>query len=268
MANIYQKQDRVRFHDVDVWGRVRAICLLQAMEEATVEAAADVGFDQEWYDNHSTAWVMRNLTLQRLGTAAYGDDLRIVTWVSNLARLKVECEYEIRQADGAPVAVGRAERVYFDRNRMRPAAIDPEIAQAWATQPPSALWHDHLIEPLGQLKEEITIPHTARLYDADGAGHTNNTVYADWLEAAAIDAFPKWGYELADFHYGADGPHPNLQRLSIAYQGATKPGETIDIATSVTGADTDRQQLAIIQEIRGGTGELRVRAESVYQIGL
>lgn len=267
MSDLPMQQFRVRLHDMDAWQQLRATSLLHMMDQITIDAAAAAGLDPTWFATHQTAWVVRSVNLQRINPASYGDDLAVTTWVSDIGRVKAECEYEIRRsADGTPVAVGRAERVYIDRTTGRPQQLEPRVYSALAGQvhDPSPLWSvNEQIEPFPLLALEgwptNTITHPVYWYEADMMGHTNHTVYADWLQDAASRALKAWGYPLIGADPAISGEHYSLEWLMLTYSRPTRAGDTVTIVTTRNGpADDDiaeeTHQIALTHAIYGDQG--------------
>jgi acyl-CoA thioesterase FadM len=257
---------QVRLHDLDAWQDLRPSSLLRYMEQAATDLSIASDFDPAWYAQRDTAWIMRNIRLQRLGPAAYADELTLTTWVSNSQRIRLWSEYEVRHPTGVAVAVGRAEWVYIDRHRRLPRPIDPAILSAWSTQDPSPLWQDVPSLPVEEQQDPFIMPHQVYDYDADVMGHTNNTVYADWLGATAGEALRAWGYPLTR-------PDPSIPQLRLALQflemqflGPARPGETVTIATRRTGQDPAARRVRLAQEIQGATSNPLVRSETVYDV--
>jgi medium-chain acyl-[acyl-carrier-protein] hydrolase len=260
----YSNHTRVRTPDLDAWDRPRTSSLLRRLEQVAVEASAAAGFGRAWYAARQTAWVIRQMTLQRLGPVAYGDDLTVTTWISQIGRIRANRDYEMRQTEGAPVVVAQADWVYLNRVRQAPQAIDPYIATILPPLPSSPLLVAPAPLPPAALPPHTTATH-ARRYEADSMGHINNAVYADWLEEAAGDALRAWDYALAA--PAAAGLVPELRRITIHYLRAVQPGDDVMITTTCTGLDPRGAYIALAQEIQGsGAGTGLVRAETLYQL--
>ncbi len=260
----YHMTERVHTPDLDSWNRLRTAALLRYLEQLATAASTAAGFGADWYAARQTAWVIRTLSLQRLGAAAYGDTLTRTTWVSSMARVRSWREYELRRADGTPVAAGRVEWVYVDRVRQLPRSVDPEIIAQFFTLPPTAL-----VTPVPSLPPASRPPHivTRRSwrYEADSMGHINNTVYADWLEEAAGDAVRAWGVALAD--PAAPGLLLDPQATTITYLRSVRPGDTVLITTTCTGAAPDGTALALAQTITyPDAPDVLIRAETFYRL--
>jgi acyl-CoA thioesterase FadM len=258
---------RTRLHEMDAWQQLKTSSLLSYMEQAATDMSVESGFDPDWYATQGTAWVMRSITLQRLGTAKYGDDLVTTAWVSSSQRIRLWSDYEVRHVDGSPVAVGRAEWVYLDRVRRLPRPIDPAILKNWPTRVPSDLWKASMQLPLPEPGSNIQpygALHPVFSYDADVMGHTNNAVYANWLEDEARSALRSWGYAI-------DLPQPSAPKLrldllstTIQYLGPTHPGDSVTITTTLIGADSNYASVA--QQVIGPEAASLVSSETVYRL--
>jgi acyl-CoA thioester hydrolase len=260
----YHMTERIRTPDLDAWNRLRTVALLRYLEQLATAASTAAGFGGDWYTARQTAWVIRTLYLERLGAVAYGDILTLTTWVSSMVRVRSWREYELRQADGTPVAAGRVEWVYVDRVRQVPRSVEPEIVAQFFTLPPMAL-----VTPVPSLPPASRPPHTVTRrtwrYEADSLGHINNTVYADWLEEAAGDAVRAWGIALAE--PAAPGLLLHPAATTITYLRSVQPGDTVLITTTCAGADPDGTTLALAQTITyPDAPAVLIRAETFYRL--
>jgi acyl-CoA thioesterase FadM len=264
----YNEPIRVRTNDLDAWNRLRARSLLSYMEQAATSASAAAGFGADWYAARQTAWLIRRARLLRLGNAAYAETLTATTWISTMARVRSTRQYEIRHADGTPVAVGDVEWVYIDRVRARPTAVDPDIIALFPlrdSSPLFAAWPEVPPGPTPAPPPPHAATRQAYRYEADTMGHVNNTIYADWLEEAAGDALRAWGTALAA--PAAAGPRAEIAAITITYLRSAVPGDAVAITTTQTGADPAARRLALVQEIRAAGGsDVLVEAESIYQL--
>ena len=260
----YSMTERVHTPDLDAWNRLRTVSLLRYLEQLATAASTAAGFGAAWYAARQVAWVIRTIHLQRWDTATYGDLLTLTTWVSSMARVRSWREYEIRRADGTPVAGGRVEWVFVDRLRRQPRSVDPDIIALFPLLPPTALVTPPPVLPPVDWPLH-TVTRRAWRYEADAMGHINNTVYADWLEEAAGDAVRAWGTPLAD--PAAPGLVLAPATLTITYLRSVQPGDTVTVTTTGTGAAPGGSPLALAQTItRAGEPDVLIRAETVYHL--
>jgi acyl-CoA thioesterase FadM len=256
----------VRLYDLDAWNHLRSSTLMRYMEQTATNLTTTTGFGATWYEARGTAFVMRSFRLQRFNPATTGNVLTVTAWVSNTQRVRLCLDFEVRQPDDQPVAVGRAEWVYIDRHSRRPQALDPAMLMAWPSGAPSPLWTAPLVLPDQDPREPDTLTQPVYCYDAEALGVTNFAVYPIWLEEAAGQALRAWRYPVELPHPGSAQTWLDLRTLAIHYLGPTRPGETVTIITQHTGADPAHHLVAVAQEIRGADGEVRLRADTLYHI--
>ncbi len=260
----YHMTLRVHTPDLDAWNRLRTASLLRYLEQLATAASTAAGFGVEWYATHQSAWVIRQMRLQRLDEAVYGEVLTLTTWISKLARVRAWREYEIRHADGTPVAGGQGEWVYVDRVRQQPRSVDPAIVEVFSPSDASRLLAATPVLPPASRPPHTSTRRTWR-YEADSMGHINNTVYADWLEEAAGDAVRAWGTPLAD--PAAPGLLLDPATTTITYLRSVRPGDTVTLTTICTGAAADGTALALAQTITyPDAPDVLIRAETFYRL--
>jgi acyl-CoA thioesterase FadM len=262
----FAKVFSVRLYDLDAWNQLRSSTLMRYMEQVATDLTSATGFDPAWYESRGTAFIVRSFSLQRLNAAAYGDDLSVTTWVSNNQRVRLNLDFEVRQAEGSAIAVGRAEWVYIDRYTRRPQPLNPNILASWPAGDPSTLWNP--LQPL--VAREHCAMHvlgqSVHCFDAEALGVTSFAVYPIWLEEAARLALMSWGYPVELPHPGRPTRLLSLRSMELQYLGPTRPGEAITISTHHEGEDLNEQQVGVAQEINSADGQLRVRAKARYDM--
>ena len=214
MAIIHTMNLRVRSSELSRDGTVGHAVFLQWFQEAAFEASASLGYGMKEFDEMGAAWLMRGIDIEFVQAAHYPEEIEIKTWVSDFQRVRSHREYEARRAnDGTLLARARADWVFLDSRtfalRRVPAAavalFDPNGQPALE---PIA-WHDLAAgEPLGHFEATRRVQQ----YELDWMQHVNNTVYVNWIEQQAYDAWRAWEKDPAAL---------NLRRHRIEYrQGA------------------------------------------------
>lgn len=194
-----------------------------------MRGSSHFGFTLDWYRQHRQFWVIRTLRMERITAPVYEDQLEIRTWISSMARVRSDRNYEIRRVrDGRLVARGIANWVYIDELLKSPARIPPEITTMfdWHEEPALAPLVRLVLHSESPAEFEHLSTRTAQFYEADSAQHINNAVYVDWLEEAVRDALGAMGCTLA-----LDGAAslPWFYRHSLEYVRAAVPGDSIEI---------------------------------------
>ena len=266
MTSQYSAQLQVRFTDCDAWGELGTAGLAAYLEQAAREASAAGGFPIEWYQARGTAWIVRRLTLARLAPITFPQAVAVTTWISNVQRVRSNRDYEVRDAAGRPLAAGRGDWVYVDRETARPIAIDPAIPRALSLGPATTL-----VAPPATATPPATAPRTfimprqAYRYEADEMAHINNTVYPSWLDEALATALVEAGLPLT----GVGGPGLRLAGAwyLIDYLRPTFPGDDLQISSTVTGSADGGALLEWAQEIaRPSDGEVLLRCRSWQRV--
>ncbi len=224
-AEAFRDALTVRSYEVGRAGGALPATILRYLEHLATCASAALGFDNRWYHEHHSAWVVREMSLL-LGDAPRIDDaLDLATWVADFRHVQATRDYLITRADsGRLVARASARWAYIHRERLLPTRIPVELTarmgpwgHAMRLRPPEPLLSDAPIVSEARL--------TAREYEADSQQHINNCVYLDWLHEAAYQTAAQ----------GALTGQPTRLRprfYHLEYIRAAQPGEALTIATT------------------------------------
>jgi medium-chain acyl-[acyl-carrier-protein] hydrolase len=189
----YREALAVRSYEVGRDGRVHPATLLRYLEHLATRASAFVGYDNNWYERHGQAWVIREMALLLGEPPRMNDQLELATWVSEFRRVQAYRECAVWYAgSGRRVVRARGRWGYIDRYSLQVTRVpegiirdSPVFREAMA--PRRVL--EVAAEPAGA-NGEATLDVIARGYEADSQLHINNCVYADWLEATLEAALP------------------------------------------------------------------------------
>lgn len=256
----YTARCAVRRYEVDRFGLVHDHVYQQYMEEAAIEASAAAGFSPQWYDDHGTVWVVRDIVIDYLQPADINDQLEIRTWISAFRRVRSHREYEIRrQSDQQLLARAAVDWVYIDRRRLWPIKIPTEAMNALRlneryavppTRPVPAL-------PDAQAQREFRSQRRVQRHEVDGMGHVNNAMYVTWFEEGVLAALAAWLPPPA-----AQTGWPCWRQHHIEYLSAILPGEEVDIVTRLVGLGKARS--AWHSEVRRrGSDEAAIKDDSI-----
>ncbi|HZQ05409.1 MAG TPA: acyl-ACP thioesterase domain-containing protein [Anaerolineae bacterium] len=221
----------VALYDLDLRDEVSCSTIFRYFEETAMRGSAHFGFAKEWYRQRHQFWVIRTMHMERLCAPRYLDSLEIRTWVSSMARVRSDRNYEIRRvADGRLMARGVANWVFLDEASRIPTRIPTEISSRFQFHHPPTLEpiYKLALQPAASALFQNTTTRRAQFYEADAVQHVNNAVYVDWLEEAVRDALRALGYSLA-----LDGttPIPWFYRHALEYVRPAVPGDEITIHT-------------------------------------
>lgn len=196
MTARYSFRFPVRQHELDAFNHLNNVVHIQYMQEAAIQASLQAGFGPDWYRERGTGWVIRRLTVRYFAQAAYGDEIAVDTWLSQMRGVSCNREYDLtRSSDGARIARGRAQWVYVDREKGQPIRFPAEAAKAFAATGE--------VEEL-DVRLKIAKPtdgahrylHRRRVqfHELDSAWHVNHAEYLQWVGQAYFDAIREAGY--------------------------------------------------------------------------
>ncbi len=190
MTHTYRRLFRVRGYEVDATSRVHDSVFLNYVQQAAFEASADAGYDTRRYDALGSIWVIRKQTIAYLLPLFYHDSIELITWVSDVRRVRSHREYELRRvSDQRVVALARADWVYLDADSLFPHRISAEIDDAFRPNGISALDSAPPMEPTQAVDGRTFIyPHLVKRYELDNLRHVNKVNYLNWLNQARLDA--------------------------------------------------------------------------------
>jgi acyl-CoA thioester hydrolase len=190
MNHRFVRRFRVRHYELDAFGHLQGVNLVRYMQEAAIEASADLGFSADWYRERNVGWVVGRLFVRFDSAALYGDEVEVATWLSGLRGVRSFREYDVTfKRSGERVARGRAEWVYMDFQTGQPLRVPDAWADAFLNQgkpedlgirlcdaKPTTDAHRHAQR------------HRVRFHELDTVQHVNHAVYVKWVEQASLDA--------------------------------------------------------------------------------
>lgn len=224
-AEAFRDTLTVRSYEVGRAGGAHPATILRYLEHLATCASAALGFDNHWYRDHNSAWVVREMSLLLGDLPQIDDALELATWVADFRHVQATRDYLVTRADsGRLVARASARWAYINRERLLPTRIPEELIArmgpwgcAMRVRQPEPLLSD------APIVSEMRL--TAREYEADTQQHINNCVYLDWLHEAAWQTAAQ----------GALTGEPIRLRprfYHLEYIRPTQPGDALTVATT------------------------------------
>lgn len=261
MVREYRWQLKIRSYEGDAWGLLPASGMMRYLEESAVVAARDVGYGREFHEKHSSAWIIRRMSLVLCAPVRIHESLELATWISHFDRIRGGREYRVVNADTQElVARGLAEWVYIERKTLKPLAIPRELtADFEAPGAPLGEYGAPNVSPL-QRQREFSVERVAEWHECDSMGHINNTVYVDWLDDA-------WRASMSELGWGVGemvkrGLQMRGEHYKLDYKRAALPGDRLRISTRLEGMEG--RLCLISQEIATAEGAQVMAACTVY----
>jgi acyl-CoA thioester hydrolase len=135
MIRVYRHEFRVPEDAVDRNGHVNNVVYVQWMQDAAVAHSNAAGCTKATFDMGAT-WVIRSHRIEYLRPAFAGDEITVLTWVSNFRKARSLRKYKfVRETDGVVIARGETDWVFVDASTGRPRPIPDNVAQVFEVIP-------------------------------------------------------------------------------------------------------------------------------------
>jgi len=226
---------RVRHYECDAYGHVNHANYLRYMQEAAFESSASAGYDVPRYQAMNRAWVVRESDITYLRPLAYGDSVKVKTWVSDFRRIRSRRSYELYNAhSGELSAQAITDWVYLDASSLRPLAIPPELVTAyWPDGPPDDILER---EPFPKAPPPppgmFTTRRPVRWRDIDAAGHVNNASYLAYIEDCGVEVAAAYDWPMSRMMEAGFGII--ARRYQIEYRLPAFLDDELEISTWVS----------------------------------
>jgi len=271
----YRLQHRISHADVDFLGELKLAALLGLLEQAAVEASAEVGFDAAWYSREGRIWIIRRTRIERSLPVGGGDLIEVETQVADYRRARSLRRYVVsRHASGetARVATANTDWVYCDLATGRPASIPESMQRAFSGPEPAPVLARAERLPAGGSGAAVDLDLIVRPSDLDHVVHVNNAVYGSFLEDGGFALFAARGWSLERML--ATGGALRVRRLDAEYLADATAGDRLTVHSWLEGeGDLDAAsaeapaRATLVQSItrRSGAGGEVMRARSEWR---
>lgn len=262
MPHVYERAFRVRHYECDAYGHVNHANYLRYMQEAAMDASADVGYDLDRYDALRRQWWIRETEIEYLRSLTYGQNVTVKTWVENFHRVRSRRAYELRDTDtGEIVARSHSDWVYMDTDTGRPVTIPDEMIAAFAPEasPDGRTPRTPFPEAPPPPSGAYTWRREVEWRDLDAAGHVNNANYMAYCEDAGVHVAAAFGWTMTRMIEAGFGIVARTYRLE--YKQPAMMGDTLEILTYIGefGRSSAVRHYAIT---RASDGALLTRAQA------
>ena len=135
MSGIHRYDFSVPPDGVDENGHVNNVVYVAWMQDAAIQHSDAVGCTQAT-KAAGASWVVRSHCIEYLQPVFAGDNISILTWVSNFRKVRSLRKYKfIRTRDNTVLAQGATDWVFIDTQRKRPRLIPKEIREVFILVP-------------------------------------------------------------------------------------------------------------------------------------
>ena len=145
MPAIFEFPHTVQPEEIDGQGHVNNIEYLRWLQDAAVEHSAAQGWTTERYRATGAVFVVRSHLIEYLQPAFVGDELKVVTWVSNFGKITSLRKYlVVRPSNNTVLVKAQTNWAYISWPQRTPKRCPPELVEAFVVVPevhePSGNW--------------------------------------------------------------------------------------------------------------------------------
>ena len=201
--NIYCAEYRVRSYEIDSKGLVRPLTLLNYLQDAAGEHAADLGVSVPVLLRQNLTWVLSRYHVHFHFFPPAHTLVKLKTWPSAREGRFALRDFELTDASGQPVLSATSSWMLIDIKNRRPVRIDAHLPDLPTV--PRRMVHDTFASLPVPDRFNQELPFRVRHSDLDINRHVNNTVYVDWaLETLPQDAIGRFRPETIEVSYRAE----------------------------------------------------------------
>jgi len=132
MSAIFEYPHTVADDEIDEFGHANNVAYVAWFQDAAIAHSAAYGWNAARYMALGKGWVARSHKIEYLRPAFLGDEIVVRTCIVRRRRVAYTRAYHIvRKSDGAMLARGETVWAFIDFSTGRPAAIPPEMADAF-----------------------------------------------------------------------------------------------------------------------------------------
>ena len=217
MLDVWKEKVDVRFENIDRSDRLTLTGIFNFFQEAAISHAEDLGVGREALARNGHAWVLSRFSLFVERRPSYRESIEISSWPRGWEKLFALRDYVIKDRHDKTLIRGRSAWLVLDIEKRRPLRVQP-IVEPMPHNDGLDAFSSNPAELAPRAKLEKVSERRALYSDIDFYGHVNNARYIQWIQDVTdIDILTK----------------ASQVRLDINYLSEVKPGETVELWTSI-----------------------------------
>ena len=132
MPAIFEFPHTVQLEEIDGQGHVNNIEYLRWLQDAAVAHSAAQGWTTERYRAAGAVFVVRSHLIEYLQPAFAGEEIKVVTWVSNFGKITSLRKYlVVRPSDNTVLANAQTNWAFISWPKRTPKRCPPELVEAF-----------------------------------------------------------------------------------------------------------------------------------------
>ncbi len=242
MAKIFSRTFRVRFDEVDVFGRVGSQHILRYFVETAWDWGASEGLSVEDSAHRELLWLIREMEFEFFQPIQYNETFTTTIWLMDWRRVRGVRGFEIHSEDTGKLCVHGVNQVaVLDPETMRPIRAPEEVIDRFRLESPRSIPYNRFPRFPNPPNGIFRTTRQVEWRDLDMYGHVNNGVYPAYMDEAMMKFFDAAGWP-AD-RLKERGLALENRKLHIQFQEPALWGENLDLSSFMTGLDESGGEL-------------------------
>jgi len=236
MAKIFSRTFRVRFDEVDVFGRVGSQHILRYFVETAWDWGASEGLTVENSALQNLLWLIREMEFEFFHPLHYNETFTTTIWLIEWRRVRGVRGFEIRSEDTGELCVRGANQVaILDPDVMRPIRAPEEVIDRFRLENPRLIPYNRFPRFPNPPNGIFQTTRRVEWRDLDMYGHVNNGVYPAYMDEAMLELFNAAGWP--PDRLKEHGLALENRKLHIQFQEPALWGENLDLSSFMTGIE-------------------------------
>jgi len=229
MSKIFTRTFRVRWGELDPSGIVSPANYLRYLIETAWDWGDAVGLGVNDSQSLGMFWLIRETEIRFLRPLRHNDTFDFTIWLANWQRVRGTRCFELKlKESGDVIAQGTQQIVCMDAKTGRPVSLPEDVIDRFRLENPRVLPFERFPKITAVETPHIT-QRQVEWMDLDVYEHVNNSVYINYAEEAAAQAFSARGWSPAKL--AEANLNIAIHRLHIQYLSLAMWGETLIIST-------------------------------------
>ena len=238
MSKLFTRTFRVRWGELDSSGSVSPANYLRYLMETAWDWGDAVGLGVNDSQTLNLFWVIRETEIRFLQPLRHHDVFDFTIWLVNWQRVRgTRCFELTRKESGDVIAQGTQQVVCMDSKTRRPVSLPEEVIDRFRMENPRVFPFERFPK-ITPVESAFTSSRQVESMDLDLYGHVNNSVYINYEEEAAAQAFSAQGWSparLSENHLTIVTRRAHIQYLSLASWGEILNTSTHQLEANATG---------------------------------
>jgi len=136
MTALFEHHYCVTNDDIDGMGHANNVSYIRWMQDAAVAHSQECGWDSARYREIDAAWVARTHFIEYLQPAFEGDEIVVLTWISDLKKITSRRKYKmVRFSDDTVLATAETNWAFISLSQQLPKRIPAEVRESFPLLP-------------------------------------------------------------------------------------------------------------------------------------